>query len=193
LQEEDDSFLDFDEFEEFDDFNDFDEFNDFVSTEVDNTVDIQSKLREHHEKVSSKEFLEDYLDLEYILDDIDEIEMDIGNIIEDIDEDNLLENIFIVENILHRYSSFLNTFSDFYELSLSLNILIKILINADLKSLDSKSKKFVAGSLSAIFNDLNNWKDHVFVLQDAIDIFYMNESLLSSCIQLESYIHSKLS
>jgi hypothetical protein len=32
------------------------------------------------------------------------------------------------------------------------------------------------------------WKDHVFVEQDAVDVFYINASLLNSCIQLEALL-----
>jgi len=79
---------------------------------------------------------------------------------------------------------------DFYELSTSLVMLKGVLDNVDYSIANEKNKDFIALYLKAILTDLTNWKEHVFISKDAIDVFYINASSLNSCIQLESYIKS---
>ncbi len=178
--------------DDFDDFNDFEDFDEFESDEIDKQKDMMNKFNMSHKKITSQEFLEDYPDLDYILEDVMDIENDLSHAIDTLDEDNLMENIILLEDVLEKYSRFLNTFLDFYELATSLNILVKVLTHSDIASLDQKSRKFIAGLLAATLNDLRDWKDHVFIDKDAVDVFYINASSLSTCIQLESYIKKKL-
>lgn len=186
-KEEEDEFEEFDDFEDFDDFDDFD---DFESDEIDTQKDMMTKFNESHKKIPASEFLEDYPDLTYILEDVEDIDHQLIEIIEHLDEDNIEENMELLENILDNYARFLNTFMDFYELATSLKILLDVLHAIEFAYLDPKNRQFIANFLIAILKDLQDWKEHVFVAQDAIDVFYINASALNSCIQLESYIKS---
>ena len=190
--DENTNFDEFDEFSDFDEFEDFEDFEDFESNEIDEQKDMMDSFNKSHKKISATEFLQDYPDLEYIIEDIEDIDHNLFEIIDILDEDNLVDNIYMIEGVLSGYSTFLNTFLDFYELSTSLTILTKILLNSDIESLDQKSRKFIAELIIAVLKDLRDWKDHVFIDQDAIDVFYINASSLSTCIQLESYIKKKL-
>ena len=178
----------FDDFDDFCDFDEFDDFDDFVSEEIDEQKEMMDNFNASHKKVPSCEFIKDYPDLSYILEDLEDLDNDINYMIDYLDEMNLGENTDELEHILKNYSRFLNTFIDFYELSTSLNLLVRVLINTNFNNLDEKSNKFIASFIIAILKDLQEWKDHVFIAQDAIDVFYINASALNSCIQLESYI-----
>ena len=179
--EEEDDFMDFD---------DFDDFDDFTSDEMDTQKDMMDKFNASHRKVPATVFLEDYPDLEYVLEDLEELDESVYEITEHIIGVNLEDNIIDVNLILDRYSQFLNTFMDFYELSTSLVMLKGVLDNVDYSIANEKNKDFIALYLKAILTDLTNWKEHVFISKDAIDVFYINASSLNSCIQLESYIKS---
>jgi hypothetical protein len=192
LSNNDEDLVEFDEFDDFDDFSEFDDFDDFKSDEIDQQKDMMDDFNVSHKKIPATEFLEDYPELDYILEDIEDIESDLNYTIETLDEDNLMENIVLLEDVLHKYSQFLNTFLDFYELATSLSILVNVLSHSNIAGLDQKCRKFVSSLLIAILNDLRDWKDHVFIEQDAIDVFYINASSLSTCIELESYIKKKL-
>ena len=141
-----------------------------------------------HKKIPASEFLKDYPDLTYILEDIEDLEHDISHVVDTLDASNIIDNLEELENILSNYARFLNTFIDFYELATSLNLLTKVLGKTDFNSLDDKALNFIANFIVAILKDLQDWKEHVFIAQDAIDVFYINASALNSCIQLESYI-----
>ena len=177
-----------DTFDEFDDFDDFNDFSSFDNEEANIQKDMMTKFNQSHQKVSAKTFLEDYPNLEYILEDIEDLDYDVDMLIESLDEHNLQEDMEQISSFLAQYAIFLNTFIDFYELSSSLNMLRDVLENADYSAMDEKQRVYVATFIKAILQDLKNWKDHVFVEQNAVDVFYINASSLNSCIQLESYI-----
>ena len=147
-------------------------------------------FNESHKRVPSSEFLKDYPDLYYILDDLDDLDYEVNEIIDCLDEANLEEDVYTIANIFESYSVFLNIFSSFYELSTAMQLLRNVLLNTNLENLDGKSRMFVSKFIVAILEDLQKWKDHVFIVQDAVDVFYINASALNSCIQLESYIKS---
>ena len=179
---EEDDFLDFDE------FDDFDDLDDFNSDEISEQKDMMDKFNQSHKKVPASEFLKDYPDLTYILQDIDEIEDDINEIIDTLDVTNIFNKIDEVIYVFNNYERFLNSFVDFYELATSLNMLENIIKNTDFTKFDEKKLQFIVNFIVAILKDLQNWKEHVFVLQDAVDVFYINASTLNSCIQLEALL-----
>jgi len=177
-----DDFLDFDEF---DDFDDFDSFGDEI---IDDQRDMMEQFNRSHKKLTAQEFLVDYPVLDYILDDIQEVQEDLDEHIENMYGGNLVSQMDYIIHTITKYINFLNTFSDFVELSTALNMLNKVLDETDIQSIDERHKDIVAEFIKSILIDLESWKEHVFVLQDAIDVFYINASLLNSCIQLETLL-----
>ena len=145
-----------------------------------------------HKQVSAEEFLSEYDNLDYILLDISDLDDDIYELIDTLEANTLVENIANIIDILDSYSAFLNTFSSFYELATSLNILSNLLSKTNFTQFSDKNLIFITNFIKAIFKDLQDWKEHVFILQDAVDVFYINASSLNSCIQLENYIKKNL-
>jgi two-component system, OmpR family, alkaline phosphatase synthesis response regulator PhoP len=177
--------------DEFIDFGDDDSFAD-TSYQSDNNTYLQNMegFNESHKKLPASEFLKQYseMELDNFLADIKELDQDIEEHIEVLYEDNIANEIEHVNVTLEKYSAFLNCFIEFQELSTSLSLLIRQLHNTEYESFDSKKKIFVSEYIKSILQDLKNWKDNVFVTKDAVDVFYINASLLNSCIQLEDYI-----
>jgi hypothetical protein len=174
--------------EEFFDFDDFDDFDDFSDNEIIQKKDMMTKFNESHKKIPAKEFLEDYQDLDYILEDLEDMDEIMHHIVTELDGISLEDILDDIGMVFTRYSRFLNSFIDFYELSTSLVMLEGVLENADYSNMQEKHKEFVAEFIKSIFKDLSDWKEHVFIQQDAIDVFYINASSLNSCIQLEAFI-----
>ena len=166
---------------EFDDFIDFfdedDEFNEFEET--------MTIANNTSPKISAKEFLKDCGDIDYIMDSIDEIDEDIEVLIELLDINTFKSNHETISFILSKYGIFLNSFSDFYEISSAIYLLNKTINKTDLSKFDKSKSIYIVEFIKAIFNDLIHWKKSVFEEQNAIDVFYINASILSSCIQLQ--------
>jgi CheY-like chemotaxis protein len=85
-----------------------------------------------------------------------------------------------------------NAISALYEFSglayamISLSNLIKS--NAAVLAHDQEKRAQVILFLEGFKNDIASWIDHVFVLQDAQDIHYLDGSFFSSCMIIESVI-----
>jgi len=184
--------LEEDEFLDFDDFDDFDDNDGFDLDSADIQKDMMDRFNQSHKKIPAKEFLAEYPNLEYILADLSDLDESINDILDYLESDTLQNNIAIIVELLKQYSIFLNNFVDFYELSTSLNLLSELLENSNFDLLQQEHKEFISLFIKAILQDLLDWKEHVFIVQDAVDVFYINASILNSCIQLESYIKTNL-
>lgn len=134
-------------------------------------------------KVSAKEFL---ASTKIHLDDIQELK--------DLEDDALESiNIDILDSshkdalisVLARYTSVLDGFDDFEDIKTSLSILCDILKQADLNKLDNDQVKKITSFWHGLIFDLRNWRESIFINSNAIDIHYMDDSLLSLIVQLQ--------
>ncbi len=184
--------------EEIEDFEDFDDFTDFydLDDEFEDEFDIDKNLMEEnnksHKKVTAVDFLKDYDDIGYMLEDLDEIDELLSELITYLDLETIKESKENINLVLNKYSTFLNGLSDFGELSSSLNLLNNSISDTDFKSLEEKKANYSIEFIRAILTDLSQWKEHVFMAQDAVDVFYINASILNSYIQLESLVKHEI-
>ena len=175
-----------------DDFLDFDDFDDDTLDSNDPAINTQKEMMDDfnksHKQVSAKEFLVDYPDLAYIIEDLEDVESDIEEYLDILYEGNLSINITKIISTLTQYSRFLNGFTEFQEPSIALVLLIRILEDTNFELIEDNNNHLISEYIKGILTDLVQWKEHVFVIQDAVDIFYINASLLNSCIQLETIL-----
>lgn len=183
VEEEDELFIDFD-----DDFGDqFLDFDDEDSA-IEDQKQMMANFNSSHKMVHANEFLALYPDIFDAVDDLEFLEGDVYNHIDHLDAENLSDEILSVLDVLSHYASFFIKFVEFQELSTAIELLMRVLNNTPVYGFDEKTRRFVADYLVAILNDLVVWKNHVFINQDAVDVFYINASLLNSCIQLEALL-----
>jgi hypothetical protein len=91
--------------------------------------------------------------------------------------------------VLGAYANAISALYEFSGLSyamISLSTLIKA--NAELLASDETKRANVLMFLEGFKNDLSAWIEHVFELQDAQDIHYLDGSFFSSCMIIESII-----
>jgi CheY-like chemotaxis protein len=167
------------------DFFDFDEEEDSVC----NYKDITTEYNTSHPTLSAKEFLEDIDNLEHIIEDTAEIENDLERVISNLDIHTLERDSVLISECLGKYASMLNGFVEFFELSVALRSLSNIVLEVDFSyNMSENYKENIIRFIKAILQDISNWRDMVFVQQTAIDVYYLNASALSSCIQLRNMI-----
>lgn len=192
-EEQDDEFMDFDDdSEEFMDFDDdSDDFMDFDEEEdkngIEHSKELMDAFNDSHKKVTAMEFLEGYSENELDTEDLIDLEEELDALIafllfESKIEDKLDDIVYLLE----KYNRFLYTFTEFEELSKVLYGLVELLKETDFNEVERKemASKFIV----AIMDDLVNWKEHVFVLQDAVDVYYINASILNSFVQLKDLL-----
>lgn len=142
-----------------------------------------------HLKLSAQDFLSDLENVNYYIEDSAEIENDLFKISDNLDTGTVEQYSILISECLGKYSNMLIGFVEFYELSLALRALSTIIKEADFsEKMEMKYKEKIVLYIKAILDDIVNWREHVFILQDAVDVYYLNASVLSSCIQLEDMI-----
>ena len=179
VDDEQDDFFDFDEDDEFMDFDNDDE--------IDHSKELMDAYNDSHKKVTAKEFLSFYSEQGIDSEEFTELEEELDTLISHIlFDDNLKENLPEVIDILEKYNRFLYMFSEFEELSKVIYGLVELLNNINFDTL--KRTKMTSKFIVAIIEDLFDWKEHVFVLKDAVDVYYINASILNSYVQLKDIV-----
>ena len=172
--------------DEFDFDFDFDEDEDEkISVEDKKTLEDANNT---HIKVSAQEFLEEFDNIDYILEDLEDLDLILDLLITNLDMDTLLTSMDKIDECLRKYATFLNSLSSFGELSSTLTSINNQLANTDFSVIKEKKMSYIVEFIRSILEDLQNWKDFVFVQKTAHDVYYINASIISNNIQLQHLI-----
>ena len=176
--------------EDSDDFFDFYDFEDEFPNEEHDNMEIYNKT---HSKKTAIEFLQDYNDVDYMLEDLDEINELLEEIVEYLDIDCFEKYKNDIDSVLNLYTTLLNSLSDFDQFSISLTDTKNIILDLDLDlvSFNEKSKGHIIEFIRVILKDISAWKEHVFIKKDAIDVFYINASAYNTYLQLKNLIDQR--
>jgi len=90
-----------------------------------------------------------------------------------------------VNEHFHLYAVVLEKSIEFRDLGFSLSKLVQFLTNHREELIEHPKKKTALVVLNAIVEDLISWTQNILLKRTAIDIHYLDASLLSSIIQLE--------
>ena len=182
IEEEVDDFMDFDDSD--DDFMDFDEEEDGIE----HSKELMDAYNDSHKEVTAKDFLKEYSDVGIDTEDLEDLEDEMDRIVANIlFENNLEDELPDIIYMLEKYNRFLYMFSEFEELSKVIYGLVELLNSIDFSILSKTS--MVSKFIVAIIQDLVDWKEHVFILEDAVDVYYINASILNSYVQLKDILN----
>ncbi len=101
------------------------------------------------------------------------------------------ENILAVAQTLKEYQYIVDLLVSFDHLSFALQSLIGFLQSLKEETFQTEDLNLFVSILLALLKDLESWRDSVFTKQDAVDIHYLDASLLSSCLQIEAIFEKK--
>jgi len=175
-----------------DDFLDFDEFDEFEEDEDDgiaHSQDLMDAYNKSHKQVTAEIFLETYNDVGIDTEELSELEEDLDVLVASILYDDLDDKIPDIVYILEKYNRFLYMFTDFEELCKVIYALVELLQETNFSNL--KHKNMVKKFIIAIIEDLVDWKEHVFIIKDAVDVYYINASILNSFVLLKDIVNKK--
>jgi hypothetical protein len=136
--------------------------------------------------ISANEYLDSLDNLDDVLDSVDMLE----------DYEDMAENIILqtksiskkhleeASEVLIKYSYLLGMQDSFKDLSYVILTLSSILKAANEEMLE-KNNQIIATMLSSMIDDLRGWKNTLFITRTTKDIHYLDDSLYSSCLQIE--------
>lgn len=97
-----------------------------------------------------------------------------------------------VDGVLGVYVGAINTLFEFTALAYALSALGSFLKeNSSMIVDDAKKLRNLIMLMEHLGADLASWREHIFSLQDAGDIHYLDSSFFSSCMQIEGIIGDK--
>ncbi len=156
--------------------------------------DLKAMVRHIHEeqvrnKISSSDFLAGFDYDTTILDELADVESDTLDGLyrqEQLDETSLKQ----VEKLMLDYALLLENTYEFKELAFALSNLCEVLGRSHQSALEEGKWQKVRLYIDGILSDLKNWRIHVFIEQDALDVHYLDASLFSSIAQLDVLLTS---
>ncbi len=166
---------------------------------LDNDIQTEEKIRRkiqeeekdilrksYTDKVTAKEYVVSLGDVLDELQDIAEIEEEWKNYLEEFKYEQQIASLHAVATEISRYSSVINSLYDFMALAYSMSTLALFLENITQEKLDESKITKLYTVLGLILEDLVNWRETIFVKQETNDIHYLDSSLFSSCLQVET-------
>jgi len=180
-----------DDFEDFEDFDEFEDFDDLDENTLQET-ELEKLLHKSYTHFSAIDFMEKYnYDLDIIQNKIDELEELVFNVFESADDDiELSYEIDNIINIFDAFNDFLFIFEELKDLAFAIGTLIQILKEINIEQITQKQQQMISQFVKTIVFDLIEFKEQVFIEQNAQNIYYLNASIASSCVQI-AYILKK--
>ena len=162
-------------------------FTDLPEQVTEDDFELVSSYQERHIKHNAKEFIELYEEWGYDLEDLTDLELSLDRLMMSIMVDDDFESALPeIINILETYNKFLYIFTEFEELSKVVYSMVILLRDIDFETLESQT--MVSKLILAAIQDLIEWKERVFVAEDAPDVYYINDPILNTFVQLQDLL-----
>jgi len=176
--------------ENFINIEDIENPNKFVEAPIpvsEDDLELVSSYQERHVKHNAKEFIELYDEWGYDVDDLNDLELSLDRLMMSIMMDDDFESALPdIINILETYNKFLYVFTEFEELSKVVYSMVILLREIDFDKLESQT--MVSKLVLAAIQDLVEWKERVFIAEDAEDVYYINDPILNTFVQLQDIL-----
>lgn len=158
-----------------------------IPTIQEHDLELVSSYQKRHILHNATEFLELYEDWGFDVEDLNDLELSLDQLMMSIMMDNDFEGALPdILNILETYNKFLYIFTEFEELSKVVYSMVILLREINLETLNSQT--MVSKLVLASIQDLVEWKERVFIAQDAKDVYYINDPILNSFVQLQDLL-----
>ncbi len=110
-----------------------------------------------------------------------------------LEEEPTIDNIYhFTDGVLSVYVRAINNLFEFTALAYALSSLGTFMKEHANEIIDDPKKlKTLVMLTEHLGSDLTSWREHIFSLQDAADIHYLDSSFFSSCMQIEQIVGNK--
>lgn len=126
------------------------------------------------------------IDISDDLYDMEEIEREWENRVIALETSRSIYSLKELSETIHIYASKINNI--FYEFEAIGYALVSLSQTMSRDDIDTNSLENVAIFLENLIHDIEKWRESIFINSDAHNIHYLDNSLLSSCMQIESML-----
>lgn len=156
----------------------------------DEQKEILSKT--HFNKITAQEFVSDtavsFMEKVEIMSSIED---EIDERLISFEEKPSVESLNTVHEKFIEYVEIIKLLVEFDHLVFALLTLCNSMENVKEEQLESKEVKKFTTLMLHLLNDLSTWRENIFIKQEANDIHYLDSSLLSSCLQIQTIFEKK--
>jgi len=139
------------------------------------------------QKISAREFMSNFF-LELSVDKLDSVNDEIINELNNYVNSYNLIHLKRIAELFKKYSEFLNIAKEFQSISLAIYDLSELIIELDVPI----EEDFFVDFMFGLVYDLQSWCRNIFIEQSAIDVNYLDESLMSSIMQLRTFLKPEI-
>lgn len=116
------------------------------------------------------------------LSEMDELEQEMYAEVHDLEDEFTLKILHDLAYGFSKYGKTIARLVDFEDVAFSLDKLSTLLLGISEISFEKRKMHLL---LNGIVEDLKHWRKMLFITKEALDIHYLDASLLSSCLQIE--------
>lgn len=136
------------------------------------------------DKESAKEYIQSLsFEIKEELDELGDIEKELKDGLMELEEDFNLVALNAISTSFSKYAKTISSLIDFEDVGYSLENLAQFLSSLTSTSFNQDKMLIL---LQSILEDLIQWREMIFVKEEANDIHYLDASLLSSCLQIRA-------
>ena len=151
------------------------------------TYDEEILAKTHFNKITAAEYVEaTAISLMDKIESLEDIEDVLDNAMIAFEKEYTHINIKKVSTLFLGYVEVIEQLIEFQHLSYAIASLAKFLDNLQESQFDEKKVKKLTTLIIHLISDLSDWRINLFIKKEANDIHYLDSSLLSSCLQIES-------
>ena len=162
---------------------------------------VKSDLDDYQDSILSKTHFNKTPAIEYVnntavsliekVEDLGDIQYHLESAAINFEKNITKENLLIITEFINSYIEVLDQLLEFEHFAYALTKLNAFFISLELSEVDDKEQKKFALLFIHLLDDINEWRNNIFIKKEANDIHYLDSSLLSSCIQIESILEKK--
>jgi len=139
--------------------------------------------------ISAIEFLESSSVDSEDLDTLEEIEGEITRLVDqEEDTSDHFSTILAIIGAFRKYATTIMYISEFTKMVDGLMELSGTLEGMEPGQLDEKRQKLILALLERLADDLYQWRKSIFIARDCEDIHFMDDSIIASCRQVQSFL-----
>lgn len=143
----------------------------------------------HFNQVTASEYVQNTpVSLIEKIENLEEIKFELESAALDFERHPTDESRDRIIHFLNEFVEVIENLLEFEHFAHALMTLKNVLTNLNPAILDAKDVKKFSLLFISLLDDIETWRKNIFILQEANDIHYLDSSLLSSCLQLQSMI-----
>lgn len=146
----------------------------------------------HFNKIPASDYVESTaVSLMDKIENLESIRYDLETAAIEFEKSPSQDTLHEITRMLNLYIDIIDNLMTFEHFAYALKTLNEFLKTLDLGNIEAKDFKKFSILFLSLLDDIEGWRKNIFILKEANDIHYLDSSLLSTCLQIQSIFSKK--